>query len=369
MRYAAVRQGSYTWAVVSSVGLGLGFSVILVGFTQVPRDWFPSETERSAATAVAVQTAFFGWACGGFLTPLCVASPAGLALFSFWKAVVVSLCLAFFLMCHRAPPLPLSTLQSGGVASGGEQARLVPAGLGESVRLLACNWRYLAQSFACALFTGVGWTVPAIVFEVMEDLGYGPRFLARANTGFITGGVVLGLILGRVVPQASSPELVRSRVVLVLFWGGAVAVWLLQLASSSIGSGGLFQHFLVMAVMVLSGSCLLGSVNTTLLLVCETAMPVSESQSGGVTELLTVLMTAGITQLGTGYGFWLCAWASLLAALLMSATLCVRATTCESSPPASCQLPSNEKTTNYQAAGYAHDPDKSQQSDFGTHAK
>merc|ERR1712228_466304 len=110
------------------------------------------------------------------------------------------------------------------------------------------------------------------------------------------GGVGLGLVLGQLDFHSCRPN-ARSCLVLVMFWTGAIALWCLQLAvyfASGLGHG--WGYIWCLVLMTVSGSCSLGFVNVALPLVCKTALPMSESRSGGVTELLGFGLGAALTQ-------------------------------------------------------------------------
>lgn len=308
VRYEATKRASFDLAVVSGICLGLGTGFVFVGFTQIPRDWFPSERERSLAMALAVQVSFLGWAFGGLIIPMFVTSVASMISFSYIQAVSLTVCFFVFLAWHRSPISQDECLHS---------ATTQPTMM-KSMALIIGNGRFLVQSCACAMFQGVGFTIPAILFDVLEDQGYGSKESAWMSFAFIMGGVIAGLTLGEVVSRSASPNL-RSSLLLSLFWKGSVAVWLLFFADSCLQTSGEHsRHIVIFVLMMISGSCSLGFVNVALPVICETASPVSESLSGGLTELLGFAMGAFLTQASSGYGFSLCAVASLFASILMS---------------------------------------------------
>ena len=73
-----------------------------------------------------------------------------------------------------------------------------------------------------------------------------------------------------------------------------------------------------MFLMIVTGGCCLGFLNTALPGCCGAASPVSEAVSGGTVELLGYGLAGVMTQLSTGNGFSVVAGTCLGTAILMS---------------------------------------------------
>jgi hypothetical protein len=323
LRYLAVYQQSFVLACMSSIALGPGTGVIFTGFAELPSRWFSIGWHRAVATGIAVQSAFFGWAMGGLLSPLLVTSPSTLLDFCLVQAILVSVCLPVFLYCHQAAPdrvfigepAHYGTQIVSNLEDPAERHLGPPPSITQAFKAMIQNWSFLSQALACALLQAVGYTMPAVQEVVFHSKGYDHIQCAVASFVFIMAGVVLGLVLTST--QRS------NKFVLMLFWTAAIASIALELILrfldrdlASLGHLGRYTVYIILMIVV--GACSLGFLNVALPAVCSAAKPVSETHSGGMVELLGFGFGALLTQLSTGLQFSVCAVASLMAAILMS---------------------------------------------------
>lgn len=332
LRYLAVYQQSFVLAIMSSVALGPGTGVVFTGVAELPQKWFPAGWERTVATGLAVQTALFGWAMGGLLSPLLVHSPSSLHDFCLVQALLVSVCLPVFLCCHKSAPENVFDSEGGtrhygtqGVSNPSDTADVSlkkgrPPSIKEAMTSLIQNRGFLLQALGCALMQGAGYTIPAVQEVVFASKGYDHTECAVASFVFIIAGVVLGMAL--------SSTQGTSTLVLVLFWVAALASVALEIIlrffdGDLVRFGHIGRYAVYIIIMAVAGACSLGFINVALPLLFKAAHPVSDTHSGGTMQLLGFGFGALLTQLSTGLQFSVCAVASLVAAILMSAAFWV----------------------------------------------
>eukprot|EP00929_Paragymnodinium_shiwhaense_P095639 TRINITY_DN5688_c0_g1_i1.p1 TRINITY_DN5688_c0_g1~~TRINITY_DN5688_c0_g1_i1.p1 ORF type:complete len:478 (+),score=59.10 TRINITY_DN5688_c0_g1_i1:119-1552(+) len=377
LRWIAVWQESFEIAAASSAFLGLGVGIIFARLAELPAKWFGTD-ERNIATAIAVQSNFFGWAFGGVVVPCLVDTTASLGSFLLVQAGVVTVCLPAFFACHRVPgpslyvDSPATTpttapppsepsspaqepkkAEASGLFSSifgnfaflncctrtprtyqllepkpsspktaAAHAHLTLLDLKDSgkraeMRSHCCNVPFLVQGLACALLQACGLSLPGLQEEVFAVQGYSPRQLMWMNFGWIMGGVVFGLVLGRVVPMEKPAA--TYRYILGLYWLAAIGLCALQIVYSQVQDLDADSRYLVSLLLVsLSGGCSLGYIGIALPAVCDKALPVSEAITGGLIELLGQVFGSALTMLSTGQEFKLFAAVALACALAMT---------------------------------------------------
>eukprot|EP00937_MAST-01D_sp_MAST-1D-sp2_P007345 g7345.t1 len=70
-RYAAILQRSYGLMVLSSVLIGAASAMVICTYALLAERWFPA-AQRTLATTLAVQSNYFGWLLGAWITPYAV---------------------------------------------------------------------------------------------------------------------------------------------------------------------------------------------------------------------------------------------------------------------------------------------------------
>lgn len=329
LRYLAVAQKSYTIAMLSSAALGPGTGVILVGFAELPVLLFPQGGwSRKLCTGIAVQMTWFGWANGSLLTPYVVKTASGLTSFCLVQAICVSICLPVFLAFHRhsAESEREEASNYGAVDNAPIQdSHRGHLSIKESVQLMFSNRRYVLVALATAMIQAVGFAVPAVQEEVFSNKGYNGIACAWNGFVFIMAGVAAGMLLACSIPNADDSKSTQliPRLVLASVWIGTISMFTLQFSVHFYGGmlGGLGEvstRVFLYSLLGIAGACSLGFVNITVPFVCSEAHPVSETYSGGTTEMLGFGLGAVLTQASTGQQFWVCAAASLAAAVLMT---------------------------------------------------
>lgn len=337
LRWAAVWQQSYPLALASSAALGIGVSVVFTGFAKIPAQWFSRGEERSLASAIAVQSNFFGWALGGIMVPALVGSPHGLRSLLLMQAVIVSLCLPIFFSCHRARRPELTRQNSPVEVPSGESEiemqkvetikRIRRGSVAEiasdpETRKAAfgymANYEFAMHGLACALLQAVGFTIPGVQETIFGSEGYSAKTASWTGFAFIISGVVTGMSLGKCAPASSAPT-ASYKIVLVLFWACAIAICMLQAVYFyGEGLGSLGRYYVYLPLMGVVGASSLGFLNVHLPIACHTAEPVSEGLSGGLVELLGQVISSALTTLSSGHQFCVCAGAAVLAAILVT---------------------------------------------------
>jgi hypothetical protein len=337
LRFAAVWQSSYVLALSSSAALGMGVSIVFTGFAKIPATWFSPGPERAIASAIAVQSNFFGWALGGVLVPALVGSPHSLRALCFTQALVVSLCWLAFFMFHRDKPDLIQRLNSAVRVSTeevGDEMKIQQIATDKKIRrgsfaeIVAdeqtrkaafgymSNCKYAMQGLGCALLQAVGFTIPGVQEEIFGAEGYSAKTCSWTGFAFIISGVIMGMSLGKFAPSGTAAA---YKLVLALFWSCAFAASSLQAVywyGDDLSS--LARYWTYLPLMGVVGASSLGFLNLHLPVVCGTAEPVSEALSGGLVELVGQVLGSVLTTLSTGRQFWVCALASIVAAIFIS---------------------------------------------------
>jgi len=272
-----------------------------------------------------------------------VRSQADLATFCLVQAVLTSLCLPVILAWHSLPPDPLVRRRSLG---GGDRPSLGSADMYGTLSIvskassaqpasmdflesLLLNPRFLLQAMGVALLEAVSWVLPELQFWVFARNGYDHTECALNSVVFVMSGVVLGMVLTG--PYAvDSDGKSAHRLVLALFWGAALLLLWLHISMQhfsyyleGLGHDGVRIFFYIL--LGSSGACSIGFVNVALPLVCIEAHPVAETYSGGLIQLVAVVLSVPLNQwsakLSPDMQFSLCALVAFGAAALMSAGL------------------------------------------------
>lgn len=330
LRYVSVSQHNYVLGILSSIMLGPGVGVIFTGFTELPARCFPLARERHIASAVVVQSAFWGWAMGGLVIPLVVSNEDNLKSAMFYQAVALTLIKIAFLFMHSAEKsgvahTPITSEPQPTVYGANEEASLeigasttaassseptaMPANKGIifSLGCMLSSPQYLSQGLSTALLEAVGFSVPAIQEQILADMGYGHKEIAALGFMFIMSGVLMGLCMGAV-------DCVGTRLTMMTFWLAAGSVstmwWLTE--SQPVDGGSRFPVFALLVCTL--GACTLGIINVVLPHLCSAVPQVPESHSGGLVEMSAFLLGSVLCQISTGRQFAVFAIAALVAA-------------------------------------------------------
>jgi len=318
LRVVAVQRASFSVAVMSSVPLGLGCGKVFVDFAAIPKMWFASSrNEHAMALAIVVQSAFFGFALGGVVVPV-VRTQSALVHFSIVQAICASLSLGMHLSCYRTPSLDQRPSEVTELVALNTAAGRITVGIGKSLKLMLFNSSFLMLLVGCGICQGIAFTVPAISAEVFALHGVDSRTSAWANFAFIMSGVIVGLVIGR--SGASGKKIL----IMILFWMLAAALVGLQLVAFNKGMRHPARISIMILLMLVSGGCCFGAVNSAVHRICEVALPVPESHAGGMTEMLSLLLGAFLTQWSVGHEFKVLVGASICSALIMSIGLFLR---------------------------------------------
>ena len=100
LRYAAVINGSFPLAVVSTVCAGASASVIVCSYAVIGQRWF-RPSQRGLATTIAVQSNYAGWAMGSLIGLAVHADVGAYRCFALWQAAATSLCVPLFVLGYR----------------------------------------------------------------------------------------------------------------------------------------------------------------------------------------------------------------------------------------------------------------------------
>eukprot|EP00927_Polykrikos_kofoidii_P031675 TRINITY_DN27198_c0_g1_i1.p1 TRINITY_DN27198_c0_g1~~TRINITY_DN27198_c0_g1_i1.p1 ORF type:complete len:466 (+),score=88.66 TRINITY_DN27198_c0_g1_i1:39-1400(+) len=331
MRVTAVDTRSYGFMVLANVFTAPGTALVFAGFKELPSKWFPEERLNLVATAVAVQSAFIGWACGALAPALLVSTEKDLGLLLLKQAVVASLCPIIFCLLHVSVPTQaaetarLSAVSASGDSPQRRQRRMsfVDKSSAYSASVMVSTPAFLLQGFASALLEGVGFAVPALLEGAYLEEGV-LSLTASTWLGaiFIFAGAAFGLILGFCAPGAEHADKLNG-LVLTIFWAAVITVFLLQKSMDS--SPGILGSFSVIVILtIICGGATLGFVGLGLTLACSAVPDVPESHSGGLMGFMAFGFGALITETSVGRKLLSAQIASVIAASFMTVGILLR---------------------------------------------
>lgn len=310
LRYTAALYSSYMCAVISSCCIGAAASVVICSFAYVPEQYFGTE-ERTLATALAVQSNYFGWALGCVLVPAIIHGAdyvSDFQTFSLVQAVILTSSLLFF-------PVFKKTSKHEQEAVNGEESHLVrkeasdhhetDASTGEQLCRLIKNPRYVILAICAGALTGAGYAIPAVQDEILtnKSIGMSETLVSWANFAFVAAGVVTGLSLGNIVRRDQYDIVLRGIFLLASVAVSAVTVlaYYPHWFSSNVFS------ILLLVFASLAGAATLGgtsiALNSAVRLFRNTetdCLDVSEAYSAGMVEWLIQGWGGGLTFLCTG---------------------------------------------------------------------
>jgi len=310
LRLVAVYLEDYSFALISTIALGAAGGVIFTSFTFVPERWFPVH-ERQLATALAVQSNYAGWALG-CLNPTMLGHKhvSDLKTFLLWLAVVTSFALPLhFVANSRGPRVALNSASPSSSTLS----------FGATLRLLASRPQYLIHSLCYAILGAVGYAVTGVVdscfsaalpavnqsttdgdglttWEMAPD-GFEPNQTMGLNAIFVISGVLVGLAVGRLVPDRPAAQAVAVRTLFVLAALSLLGVQILLIAA---GNGWIADkgklYALLLACMCVAGAGTLGFIGIGLRVAVAHSHPAAEIYAGSIIEfwLLAIASALGL---------------------------------------------------------------------------
>ena len=326
LRLYAATVHAYSFALLSTVLLGIAGGVIFTSFTSIPERWFP-EHERGIATAMAVQSNYAGWAIG-VLNPAMFGgslfgnasapTEGGLDHFLVVQGVVATCLLPLHLLANSRGPLTKhagasSSSSGGGGGSGVPPSDLNPAlGFGATLAMLVRRPQYLIHSACYAVLGAVGYAVTGIMNECFSAALPPLNVSSAASNGtasssafdaeetmwlnfvFVVSGVSAGLLAGKLTPLRHYGTVVKA--LFVVGAGALLGVQALLLVAQhgSLSKQSMFAMLLVL--MMLAGAGSLGFTSLGLRVAVGESRPAAEIYSGSIIEffLLGISCTLGL---------------------------------------------------------------------------
>lgn len=310
LRLASVQYRSYALVVLSNIAQGAGQGVIYACFAELPYRCFPKKEERAIATAIAMQSAMFGYAMGLLIVPLMATSMSSLEAFWWVQAFALSLTLAIFLAGHRSDKAV--HCETDIIFESGQRTEQRKEGR-STLKCLS----FALQVLALGLLEGAGFTVPIAQQHVTEEEGYNHVCIAFFGFSYIMGGVLLGLTLGKVTSRIEN----QACVVLGFFWAAAAATWILSSLSELVS--GSHRFALELAITIVAGGCSLGIVNVALPLAVSLFPDAPPSLPSGFVAILAVASSALLTIESAKRDLSICAVATIFAASLSSVSVAI----------------------------------------------
>lgn len=334
LRYASVACASYGLAILSAILLGGATAVIMPAFAHLPAVWFPPH-ERAFATALSVQSWYAGWALGALIIPLVVSDAASMKDTMLAQAAVTSLSLPLFLGLYVAEPPATTTAPKLSSTSSPQPAEHLhaasdtkshlAASVGDSLYAISRNGQFWVHALSYGLLAGVSFTIPAITANSLSAkadcmqpaLPYVADQTMWLNFGFITSGVVGGVLLGSLSTEPQEPLIIRLSAGLCAATLTILFVVTRPPLLRAIGDGPLLLAILVVLLSG-AGASSLGFFSLGLRSAARVGEPVSHVYTAGLTEMLSQLLAVSLTQSSVcPVGFKACALSSIVVAVAL----------------------------------------------------
>jgi len=219
---------SYTWVLISQIGIAIGQPLILNAVTRVASRWFPLQ-DRATASGLGSLAMYLGIFAGLTLTPF-LAARSGLAtVLMIYGIVAVVAAVVFWVLAREHPPTPASPPEQ-------EERSLAFDGLRQSLR----NRGFVLLLAIFFIGLGVFNGVTTWIEEIVRPRGFSSTQAGLTGGLMVAGGVVGALIL----PTLSDRARRRVPFIVVALAGATLGLlgitfagsyWLLLVAAFVLG--------------------------------------------------------------------------------------------------------------------------------------
>ncbi len=284
--------GSYTLALLATIGIAIAQPTMLNAWTKVPALWFGHE-ERATAISLVTLSALVGTALGMVVTPMLVETYTVSTIQLFYGAAAAVTAVLFLILAREKPATPPCE-------PGMDDRSLMLDGLKHALSIRNF-WFYLVIMFiGLGIYNGVTTWVETIIR---------PRGFTATDAGILGALMLAGGVLGAVAIAALSDKLHKRQ--FFLFLGFLMAV------PCVLGLAFAHHQFTLFAFSFLLGFFLVGANPVGMQYASEITQPTPEGTSNGLVQLagqLSVVFVYIMDALKTPSG-------SYTPALLLSAGL------------------------------------------------
>jgi len=195
---------SYTWVLISQIGIAIGQPLILNAVTRVASRWFPLH-ERATASGLGSLAMYLGIFAGLTLTPYLAARSSIATLLLAYGIVAVVAAVVFWVLAREHPPTPASPPEQ-------EERSLAFDGLRQALR----NRGFLLLLALFFIGLGVFNSVTTWIEEIV-----GPRGFSSTQAGLTGGLMVAGGVVGALILPTLSDRARRRVPFIIIGLAGA----------------------------------------------------------------------------------------------------------------------------------------------------
>jgi len=195
---------SYTWVLISQIGIAIGQPLILNAVTRVASRWFPLH-ERATASGLGSLAMYLGIFAGLTLTPYLAARSSIATLLLAYGIVAVVAAVVFWVLAREHPPTPASPQEQ-------EERSLAFDGLRQALR----NRGFLLLLALFFIGLGVFNSVTTWIEEIV-----GPRGFSSTQAGLTGGLMVAGGVVGALILPTLSDRARRRVPFIIIGLAGA----------------------------------------------------------------------------------------------------------------------------------------------------
>jgi len=258
---------SYTWVLVSQIGIAIGQPFILNAVTKVAARWFPIR-ERATASGLGSLSIYLGIFLGLVLTPFLTIRSGISGMLISYGIVSMIMAIIFFAVARERPPTPPCSPDQ-------DERSLVLDGLKQTLRQKDFLLLMAVFFVGLGVFNGVTTWIENIVR---------PRGFSITQAGIIGGLMVVGGIVGAlIIPALSDRYSKRTPFITLALAGATLGLVGLTYATS---------YWLLLASAFVLGFFLLSSGPIGFQYGAEIAYPAPEGTSNGL--LLQIGQISGI---------------------------------------------------------------------------
>ncbi|HTX88674.1 MAG TPA: MFS transporter [Bacteroidales bacterium] len=252
---------SFTWVLVSQIGIAIGQPFILNAITMVAARWFPLK-ERGTAAGLGSLAMYLGIILGMVVTPVLVAGSGMEWMLLYYGILAMLAAVVFIVLAREHPPTPASP--------PGHEER---SGILEGLRVILKKKNYLILMLIFFIGLGIFNAVATWIEDIVRPRGFTP-----AQAGMAGGLMILGGLVGAVIMSWLSDHY-RRRIPFILIALGAAAVGLAGLTFST-------GYLMLLISSFVIGFFLLSAGPVGFQYGAEIAYPAPEGTSNGILLLM-----------------------------------------------------------------------------------
>lgn len=255
-----IAGGSYTFVVLSTIGIAIAQPFLLNAWTTIPAKWFPVES-RATMVGLVTLANLVGTALGMVLTPALVETMSVSTVQLIFGGIGAFSSVLFLVLARETPPTPP-------FAPGQETRALVLDGLKHALKIKPFLLYLVVSFIGLGIFNGLTTWVEAII----RPRGFTPTDAGTLGALLIAGGLGGAVIL----PALSDKQRKRQPYLMLAFLGSIPGLAGLTFANSG---------FLLFGSAFVLGFFLVSAMPIGMQYAAEVTYPTPEGTSNGLIQL------------------------------------------------------------------------------------